>query len=85
MNKYKGAIHIHSLFSDGSGNIETITRAAKKAGLKWIIITDHNNMDIEEGIINDICVIKGEEISPKKENHYLEEENKKYRLYINTK
>ena len=71
MNKYKGAIHIHSLFSDGSGDIETITEAAKKAGLDWIIITDHNNMDIEEGIINGVVVIKGEEISPEKENHYL--------------
>jgi len=71
MNCYKGAIHIHSLFSDGTGDIKTITNAAKEAGLKWIIITDHNNMDIEEGIINGICVIKGEEISPKNENHYL--------------
>lgn len=71
MNCYKGAIHIHSIFSDGSGDIQTITKAAKKAGLSWIIMTDHNNMDIEEGIINGICVIKGEEISPKEENHYL--------------
>lgn len=71
MNCYKGAIHIHSSFSDGSGDIQTITKAANKAGLKWIIITDHNNMDVEEGIINGICVIKGEEISPKSENHYL--------------
>lgn len=71
MNKYKGAIHIHSLYSDGTGDINSISKAAKKAGLKWIIITDHNNMDVEEGIINGVCVIKGEEISPEKENHYL--------------
>lgn len=71
MNKYKGAIHIHSLYSDGTGDINSISKAAKKAGLKWIIITDHNNMDVEEGIINGVCVIRGEEISPEKENHYL--------------
>ena len=69
--KYKGAIHIHSLNSDGSGDIESITRAAKKAGLSWIIVTDHNYFDTQEGIYNDIYVLKGEEISPKDENHYL--------------
>lgn len=69
--RYKGAIHIHSLNSDGSGDIETISKAAKKAGLSWVIITDHNYFDLEEGIYNNIYVLKGEEISPKKENHYL--------------
>ena len=71
MNKYKGVIHVHSIFSDGSGDIQTITKAAKRAGIKWLIITDHNNTDIEEGIINGVCAIKGEEISPEKQNHYL--------------
>ena len=69
--KYRGAIHIHTLKSDGCGDIESITKAAKKAGLSWIIITDHNYYDNEEGIYNGVYVIKGEEISPKKENHYL--------------
>ena len=68
---YKGAIHIHSIFSDGTGNIEEISKAAKNAGLSWIIITDHNNMEIEEGFYNGVCVIKGEEISPKNTNHYI--------------
>lgn len=69
--KYRGAIHIHTSKSDGSGDIESIAKAAKKAGLSWIIITDHNHYDNEEGIYNGIYVIKGEEISPKKENHYI--------------
>lgn len=68
---YKGAIHIHSIFSDGTGNIEEISNAAKNAGLSWIIITDHNNIDIEEGFYNGVCVIKGEEISPENTNHYI--------------
>lgn len=73
LNKYayKGAIHIHSVFSDGTGNIEQITKAAKKAGLSWIVVSDHNNLEIGEGIFNGITVIKGEEISPEDENHYL--------------
>lgn len=73
LNKYNsiGAIHIHSVYSDGTGDIESISKAAKNAGLDWIIVTDHNSFEIEEGIYNGIYVIKGEEISPKDENHYL--------------
>ena len=73
LNKYNsvGAIHIHSVYSDGTGNIDSISKAAKKAGLDWIIVTDHNSFEIQEGIYNGIYVIKGEEISPKGENHYL--------------
>ena len=73
LNKYNsvGAIHIHSVYSDGTGNVDLISKAAKKAGLDWIIITDHNSFEIQEGIYNGVYVIKGEEISPKNENHYL--------------
>lgn len=68
---YLGAIHIHSKFSDGTGDVQKISKAARKAGLDWIIITDHNNFDIEEGIYNGVCVIKGEELSLGDDNHYL--------------
>ena len=70
--KYLGAIHIHTNLSDGTGDINSITKSAKKAGLSWIIITDHNNFDVNEGFINGVCVIKGEEISPSNNsNHYI--------------
>jgi len=69
--KYTGAIHIHSKASDGSGSIDEITKAAKKSGLSWIIITDHNVLGSKEGIINGVYVIQGEEISPPDNNHYL--------------
>jgi len=69
--RYCGAIHIHTKFSDGTGDLKTIVKAAKKAGLDWIIITDHNYIDTEEGFFDDVCVIKGQEVSPKSENHYL--------------
>lgn len=68
---YLGAIHIHSKFSDGSGSIQEISKAAKQNGLNWIVITDHNSFDFEEGFYNNVCVIKGLEISPPKNNHYL--------------
>lgn len=68
---YSGAIHIHSDLSDGTGDINSISKAAKHAGLDWIIITDHNNFEIQEGFYNGVCVIRGEEVSPKAYNHYL--------------
>lgn len=68
---YPGAIHVHSIHSDGTGTIEEIACAAKKAGLCWVIVTDHNNMDAKEGIYDGVCVIVGEEISPEEGNHYL--------------
>ena len=70
--QYQGAIHIHTKHSDGTGNVRSISFEAKRAGLDWIIITDHNYYDTEEGIYNGVYVIKGEEISPKNDsNHYL--------------
>lgn len=73
LNRYYslGGIHVHSIYSDGTGDIHSISKAAKYAGLDWIIITDHNSFEIEEGIFNGVYVIKGEEISPQDENHYL--------------
>lgn len=73
--EYPGAIHIHTKYSDGTSTIENIAKDAKKAGLSWIIITDHNNIkglqNGEEGYYDDVCVLIGTEISPDKSNHYL--------------
>jgi hypothetical protein len=68
---YPGAIHIHTVHSDGTGTVEEVAQAAKEAGLSWIVITDHNNMDAQEGFYDDVCVIVGEEISPDDSNHYI--------------
>jgi hypothetical protein len=38
-----GAIHIHTRESDGSGTPEEIADAAARAGLKFIILTDHGD------------------------------------------
>lgn len=71
--RYKGALHIHSTHSDGTGSLEEIVSSAKKAGLSWIIITDHNNLNgiAREGFHDGIAVIVGQEVSPKHGDHYL--------------
>ncbi|OGH98507.1 MAG: hypothetical protein A2104_05275 [Candidatus Melainabacteria bacterium GWF2_32_7] len=72
---YIGALHIHSNYSDGTASIKSIAEAAKKAGLSWIIITDHDKLigldNGEEGWYDGVAVLIGEEISTGDCNHYL--------------
>jgi hypothetical protein len=39
----RGAIHVHSRRSDGSGTPEQIAAAASRAGLQFVILTDHGD------------------------------------------
>lgn len=39
----RGAIHVHSRRSDGTGDVETIAAAAARAGLHFVIMTDHGD------------------------------------------
>ncbi|HUQ87926.1 MAG TPA: hypothetical protein VM096_10230 [Vicinamibacterales bacterium] len=39
----RGAFHVHSNRSDGSGSVDTIAAAAAGAGLQFIILTDHGD------------------------------------------
>lgn len=39
----RGAYHVHSVASDGTGTIEEIAAAAGRAGLRFVIVTDHGD------------------------------------------
>lgn len=69
-----GNIHIHSQYSDGRGSIREIAAAAQKAGLDFIIITDHNTLEAlhrgEEGYYGNVLALIGTEVN-EGENHYL--------------
>ena len=71
---YKGAIHIHSHYSDGSGSLEEIVKSANLSGLDYLIITDHHTLrhkqEGAEGWHKKTLVLVGQEISPQA-NHYL--------------
>lgn len=42
-HRVRGAVHVHSGFStDGYGDIDSIAREAREAGLGFVIVTDHN-------------------------------------------
>ena len=38
-----GAFHVHTVRSDGTGTAEEIAAAARRAGLKFVVFTDHGN------------------------------------------
>lgn len=76
MFEYSGAIHIHSVFSDGSGEVEDIAKFASEVGLDFIILTDHNTLRaLNEGyekFYNNTLLLVGCEINDKEnKNHYL--------------
>lgn len=39
----RGAIHVHTRRSDGTGTVEEIAAAARRAGLQFVIFTDHGD------------------------------------------
>lgn len=73
--EYVGALHIHSRYSDGTGTVERIIKAAVKAELDYIVITDHNTLQAmengSEGWHGDLLVLVGEEIGKHGGDHYL--------------
>lgn len=39
----RGAVHVHSLASDGGGTLDAISAAAARAGLSFVVVTDHGD------------------------------------------
>lgn len=76
MFEYTGALHIHSVFSDGSGEVPDIAKFADEVGLDFIILTDHNTVRaLTEGYekwYGNTLFLVGCEINDKEnKNHYL--------------
>lgn len=38
----RGAYHVHTTASDGRGTLDDVVQAAKAAGLRFVVVTDHN-------------------------------------------
>jgi len=67
------AIHLHSTFSDGTGTVPEIVRAARTAGVDVVLLTDHDTMEGRryEGWHDDVLLLVGVEVSPAGRNHFL--------------
>lgn len=68
-------MHLHSTYSDGTGTVPEIARAAEKAGAEVVLLTDHDTLEArrrgEEGYHGRVLVLVGHEISPPNRNHML--------------
>ena len=76
MIEYIGAIHIHSVYSDGSGEVKEIAQYANESGLDFMVLTDHNTLraldEGYEGWYGNTFLLVGCEINDKEnKNHYL--------------
>ncbi len=76
MFEYVGAIHIHSIYSDGSGEVKDIAQFANESELDFFILTDHNTLRaLKEGFEvwhSNTLALVGCEINDKEnKNHYL--------------
>ncbi len=69
---YAGNIHIHSLYSDGSGDFKQIAAAAAANALSYVIVTDHETMEGRslEGYYGQVALLVGVEIN-RPHSHYL--------------
>jgi hypothetical protein len=70
-----GVLHVHSTYSDGTGTVPEIAAAARANELDFLLLTDHDTLAArdrgEEGWRDGVLVLVGEEVSPRRENHYL--------------
>jgi hypothetical protein len=68
-------IHLHSTYSDGTGTVKQIARAGRRARADVVLLTDHDSLAArrngEEGWYGDVLLLVGEEVSPRRRNHYL--------------
>ena len=61
---FKGDTHLHTVNSDGLLHQYELIEKCKKAGLDWIIITDHNFNTVEKTYSSDgLLVIQGQELT----------------------
>lgn len=72
---YHGAVHVHTIYSDGSGTIPEIIHLGQQARLDFLILTEHANTRIDqagwEGWHDDLLVMVGAEVGSPRLRHYL--------------
>jgi hypothetical protein len=71
-----GVLHVHSIYSDGTGTPDEIAEAAYDAGLSFVGINDHRNLILRErgfgGLRNGVFFLTGTEIEDhRRQNHLL--------------
>jgi len=66
LHDYKGCLHIHSTYSDGDASVPEIIEAARRAGLDYIVLTDHDTLGARRdglaGWHDELLVVVGAEV-----------------------
>lgn len=65
-----GALHVHSTRSDGRGTPSEIAAAAREAGLRFVVITDHNLAPLPPRYEEGVLVLHGTEMTTR-DGHLL--------------
>jgi predicted metal-dependent phosphoesterase TrpH len=62
---YSGALHAHTVHSDGSLTPQELAQEARAAGLDFLVITDHNNTvhQLDRVDVPGLLVVSGEEVT----------------------
>jgi hypothetical protein len=60
----RGAWHVHTTRSDGRGTLDDVVRAAREAGLQFVVVADHNVLELgDAGWRDGVLVVPASEIS----------------------
>ncbi|MBF5046319.1 PHP domain-containing protein [Aggregicoccus sp. 17bor-14] len=60
----RGAYHVHTLRSDGRGTLQEVVAASKRAGLGFVVVTDHNDFaPAAPAYVDGVLVVPGVELS----------------------
>jgi hypothetical protein len=65
-----GALHVHSSRSDGRRTEEEIAQEAKKAGLRFVVVTDHNVAPGPPREVSGVLLLNGTEVTTR-DGHLL--------------
>lgn len=75
LQEHVGVLHVHSRYSDGSGTVGEILRAAREAGLDHVVLSDHNRLTAAHrgwsGLHGGVLAAVGTEVTPRRQAHLL--------------
>ncbi len=73
--EHVGVLHVHSVYSDGRGTVPEILAAAREAGCRHVVLTDHDCLAATRegwgGVYDDIALLVGCEVTPRRQGHVL--------------